>query len=70
MTMEVINNNREIRIAIMSVADILNYGDTLFPFIARQEILKRLPNAKFRFFTPTNAVIEGENFYVYTLENM
>jgi len=70
MTMEVINNNREIRIAIMSVADILNYGDTLFPFIARQEILKRLPNAKFRFFTPTNAVIEGETFYGYTRENL
>jgi len=70
MTMNVNDDFKEIRIAIMSVADILNYGDTLFPFVARQEILKRLPNAKFRFFTPTNAVIEGETFYGYTRKNL
>ena len=46
------NNNKQINIAIMSVADIDNYGDTLFPFISQQEILKRIPNANFRFFTP------------------
>ena len=68
--MNVNDDFKEIRIAIMSVADILNYGDTLFPFVARQEILKRLPNAKFRFFTPTNAVIEGETFYGYTRKNL
>ena len=50
------NNNKQINIAIMSVADIDNYGDTLFPFISQQEILKRIPNANFRFFTPTNFI--------------
>ena len=50
----------------MSVADIDNYGDTLFPFIAKQEILKRISYADFRFFTPTSCIIEGAKFYAYT----
>lgn len=64
------NNNKQINIAIMSVADIDNYGDTLFPFISQQEILKRIPNANFRFFTPTNFIFEGTQFYGYTKENL
>ena len=70
MIMNLDNNYKKTKIAIMSVADILNYGDTLFSFVARQEILKRLPNAEFRFFTPTSSVIEGETFYGYTRENL
>ena len=70
MTQMLFKSHQEIRIALMSVADIRNYGDTLFPFIARQEILKRLPDAKIRFFTPTNTIIEGETFYGYSIENL
>ena len=55
-----------IKIALMSVSDIQNYGDILFPFIARQEILKNLPDTNFRFFTPTEFDFEDEHFYGYT----
>lgn len=70
MSETLIKPHQEIRIALMSVADIQNYGDTLFPFVARQEILKRIPDAKIRFFTPTNTIIEGETFYGYSRENL
>lgn len=70
MTEMLVESCQKIRIALMSVADIQNYGDTLFPFIARQEILKRLPNAQIRFFTPTNDIIEGETFYGYSRESL
>lgn len=63
-------SDQKIRIALMSVADIQNYGDSLFPFIAKQEILKRLPNAEFRFFTPTSTVIENEMFYGYSRKSL
>lgn len=58
------------KIALTSVADIKNYGDVLFSFIARQEILKRIPKAKFRFFTPTDIELENEHFYKYSKQNM
>ena len=57
-------------IALMSVADIQNYGDLLFPFIARREISRRIPNAVFRFFTPTGTVLENERFYEYSRHNL
>ena len=60
-----------IKIAIMSVADMRNYGDMLFPFVARYELAKRLGGGvEFRFFTPTAQVIEGERFYAYSYENL
>lgn len=58
------------KVALMSVADIRNYGDVLFSFIARQEISKRIPNAEFRFFCPTEQIIENEKFYSYTRKNL
>ena len=54
------------KIALMSVSDIQNYGDILFPFIARQEILKYIPDTVFRFFTPTEFEFENEHFFGYT----
>lgn len=62
--------SKKIKIALMSVADILNYGDSLFPFIATQEILKRIPNADFRYFTPTDCIIEDTRFYGYSKERL
>ncbi len=56
------------KIVLTSVADIHNYGDTLFPFIARQEIKKYIPDVQFRFFTPTDCIIENEKFYAYSKE--
>ena len=58
------------KIALTSVADIKNYGDVLFSFIARQEILKRIPKANFRFFTPTDIRLENEHFYEYSRANI
>ena len=58
------------KIALTSVSDIKNYGDLLFPFIARQEIQKRIPGAKFRFFTPTSDVIEEQEFIEYSRKNI
>ena len=59
-----------IKIAVMSVADMRNYGDMLFPFVARHELAKRLGAAEFRFFTPTAQIIEGEEFFAYSYENL
>jgi len=56
------------KIALTSVADIHNYGDTLFPFMARQEIKKYISDVQFRFFTPTDCIIENEKFYAYSRE--
>ena len=57
-------------IALMSVADIQNYGDLLFPFIARREISRRIPNAVFRFFTPTGTVLENERKFDVAMDNL
>lgn len=64
------STKQEVKIALMSVADIDNYGDTLFPFIAQQEILKRIPNATFRCFTPTDFQYETQKFYGYNKNRM
>lgn len=58
------------KIALMSVADINNYGDIMFPLVMRFEIQKRIPSVEFRFFTPTSRTFCGELFYEYTKQNM
>lgn len=59
-----------LKIALLSVADIYNYGDMLFPFLARNEIEKIYPDSIFRFFTPTECVIENEQFHEYSRDNI
>lgn len=61
---------REIKIALMSVADMGNYGDMLFPFVARNELKRRIPNATFRFYTPTERDVEGEHCFAYDLAGL
>lgn len=61
---------REIKIALMSVADMGNYGDMLFPFVARNELMRRIPNATFRFYTPTERDVEGEHCFAYDLAGL
>lgn len=61
---------REIKIALMSVADMGNYGDMLFPFVARNELKRRIPNATFRFYTPTERDVEGEHCFAYDLTGL
>lgn len=39
------------KIAVLSLADIDNYGDTFFPYMFRAELLKRLPKARIDLFT-------------------
>jgi len=41
------------KIAVLSLADIGNYGDMFFPFIFRAELLRRFPNAKIDLITNT-----------------
>lgn len=50
-------NKKNIKIAMLSFADIDNYGDVFFPYIFKGEIIKRIPNAQLYFFTPS-----GKNF--------
>lgn len=45
-------NKKNIKIAMLSFADIDNYGDVFFPYIFKGEIIKRIPNAQLYFFTP------------------
>lgn len=40
-----------IKIAVLSLADINNYGDVLFPYVFRNEIRKRIPNAAIELIT-------------------
>jgi hypothetical protein len=54
------------KIALMSVADIGNFGDMLFPLVARELISAKLKQVGFRFFCPTEQKIEGEHFYAYS----
>ena len=61
---------REIKIALMSVADMGNYGDMLFPFVARNELKRRIPNATFRFYTPTERDVDDEHCFAYDLAGL
>ncbi|OXS28838.1 MAG: hypothetical protein BCS36_08805 [Desulfovibrio sp. MES5] len=56
------------KIALMSVADIGNYGDILFSFAAREYISRLEPHAEFRFFCPSATTIGDEQFYQYSEE--
>ncbi len=39
------------KIAVLSLADINNYGDMFFPYLFREELKKRLPDAEIRLYT-------------------
>ena len=41
------------KIAILSLADINNYGDTFFPLVLKSELLKRIPDARIELITNT-----------------
>lgn len=43
-----------LKIAVLSLADINNYGDAFFPLVVRKELLKRLPDAEIEIVTNTN----------------
>lgn len=42
-----------LRIAVLSLADINNYGDAFFPIVAKSELIKRIPDAKIELITNT-----------------
>jgi len=50
-----------LKIAMLSFADINNYGDILFSHVFKMEIEKRLPSVTIDFYTPST--IELENFH-------
>lgn len=58
------------KIAILSLADINNYGDVFFPYVFRKEIKKRIPNAEIDLVT--NMVVENELYQTvsYSLSKM
>jgi hypothetical protein len=44
-------SKKYLKIAVLSLADIDNYGDIFFPYMFRAELLKRLPEAQVDLFT-------------------
>lgn len=42
-----------LKIAVLSLADINNYGDAFFPLVAKSELLRRIPNAEIELITNT-----------------
>ena len=52
-------------IALLSFADIDNYGDKFFATIGSAELLRRLPDASIVLFSPTGATVEGAQYVAY-----
>ncbi len=44
-------NHKKLKIALLSLADINNYGDVFFPYVCRAELQKRIPEAEFEIIT-------------------
>lgn len=59
-----------VKIALFSFADIDNFGDILFSWIVRQELQKRLQNAEFDFYSPSDCMIAGERYIGYTRDRV
>ncbi len=58
------------RIAVLSFADIDNFGDTFFPFVVKQELLKRMPGAQIDMVTLTGRKIGGMEFEKFSLDRL
>src|SRR5690606_1041638 len=59
-----------LRIAMLSFADINNYGDILFSHVFKAEITKRLPSASIDFYTPSTIELEGFSYEGYLREKL
>jgi len=58
------------KIAMLSFADINNYGDIMFSHIFNLEMRKRFPDIKIDFFTPTEIELDGINYNGYLKERL
>lgn len=54
-----------LKIAMLSFADINNYGDILFSHVFKMEIEKRLPSVSIDFYTPSTIELEGFRYDGY-----
>lgn len=57
-------------IAMLSFADINNYGDILFSHVFNAEIIQRLPSARIDFYTPSSIELEGFTYEGYKREKL
>lgn len=53
------------KLAMMSFADINNYGDILFSHVFKMELSKRIPGVEIDFYTPTTIDLEGYHYEGY-----
>src|SRR5690554_5666882 len=56
---------KNIKVAMMSFADIDNYGDILFSHVFNMELQKRIPDVKIDFYTPTSIELQGYHYEGY-----
>ncbi|NGM67215.1 polysaccharide pyruvyl transferase family protein [Sphingobacterium sp. SGR-19] len=61
---------RSIKIAMMSFADINNYGDILFSHVFNMEFRKRLSDVDIHFYTPSTIDLEGYHYQGYEKEKV
>lgn len=54
-----------VRIGLLNYADVLNFGDVLFPLLAERELQARLPKASFAFISPSGAEVAGRKAVRY-----
>jgi len=54
-----------LRLAMMSFADINNYGDILFSHVFDMELRNRIPDVEIDFFTPSTIDLEGYHYEGY-----
>src|SRR5690554_6523500 len=50
---------RSARVAMLSFADIDNFGDVLFSYVVEKELSRRMENVTIDFFTPTDFSAHG-----------
>jgi hypothetical protein len=48
-----------IKVGIIHLADVRNYGDVLFPLLMGQEFRHRLPNAEISYISATGSMIKS-----------
>lgn len=58
------------KIAILSFADIDNYGDTFFPYVVRKELARRIPDARITLVTLTGRPMAGLEFEKFSIRSL
>src|SRR5690554_110985 len=56
------NDKRNFKVAMLSFADIDNFGDILFSDVFESEINRRIPGVRIDFYTPTSFSCNGRSY--------